>query len=163
MNQAEFHALYERHSRDVHRFAFYLSGQRAQAEDICAETFMRAWCARDRIRTETVKAYLFSIARNLVREGHRRRAASSDELDQLPEAGPGPAAQAGDRIELGSVLRALQDLRETDRAALLMRVDGVSHEEIARALEISVGAVRVKIHRARLQLGELKLREERKS
>jgi RNA polymerase sigma factor (sigma-70 family) len=65
-------AVYDRYAKDVYRFALYLSGNRAQAEDITSETFARAWGARDQIRVGTVKAYLLMIARNLYRDGQRR-------------------------------------------------------------------------------------------
>jgi RNA polymerase sigma-70 factor (ECF subfamily) len=162
MEKADFDALYGRYSRDVFRFALYLSGQRAHAEDVTAETFLRAWSGLERIRTETVKAYLFSIARNLVNESRRRAPLSSDGLETLADATPGPVARAESRLELAAVMRALQSLRESDRAALLMRVqDGMAHEEIARVLGLSVTAVKVKIHRARLQLDELRIHAER--
>jgi len=53
-----FSELYERYSADVFRFALFLSGDRAAAEDIAAETFARALVARQPIREGTVKAYL---------------------------------------------------------------------------------------------------------
>jgi RNA polymerase sigma-70 factor (ECF subfamily) len=51
MDKSEFHALYERYSHDVYRFAYYLSGTSAQAEDVASETFVRAWTACDGMRT----------------------------------------------------------------------------------------------------------------
>jgi DNA-directed RNA polymerase specialized sigma24 family protein len=57
--------LYETYSRDVFRFALYLSGNWQDAEDITSETFVRAWVAEDSIRMATIKGYLFAIARNL--------------------------------------------------------------------------------------------------
>lgn len=162
MDKDDFHALYERYSRDVHRFAFYLTGRRDRAEDITAETFARAWTAAEEVRTETVKAYLFAIVRNLVREGLRRGSRSSEIDAETADTRPGPTEAAGHRFELHSVLRALQSLPVSDRAALLMRAqDGLSHEEIGRALGLSVAAVRVKIHRARIRLNEIKLKQER--
>ena len=164
MDRNEFHALYERHARDVQRFAFYLTGQSAQAEDITAETFVRAWTATEPVHTESVKAYLFAIARNLVREAARRRAPEADVDASTADPRPGPPTETGDRLELQSVLRALDSLPESDRAALLMRAqDGLSYEEIARVLELSVAAVRVKIHRARIQLNSIRLRPEHNS
>ena len=64
-----FRELYERYYRDVYRFALFLTGDAARAEDLAADTFVRAWTARDRIRHETVRAYLLTIARNLYRDG----------------------------------------------------------------------------------------------
>jgi RNA polymerase sigma-70 factor, ECF subfamily len=163
MDSADFHALYQRHARDVFRFALYLCGDRSLAEEVAAETFARAWTGADEIRTSTMKAYLFTIARNLVRRSFQRgrRVAAID--PELADPRPGPARVAGSRIELAAVLAALQRLPESDRAALLMRAqDGLSHQEIAAVLGLSVVAVRVKIHRARLSLHEWKLRQERR-
>ena len=64
MLRAEFSALYERYAGDVHRFAFWLSGNATDAEELTAETFARAWAIRDRIMVKTVKAYLLTITRN---------------------------------------------------------------------------------------------------
>jgi RNA polymerase sigma-70 factor (ECF subfamily) len=163
MDRADFHALYERHARDVFRFALYLSGNRKEAEDIAAETFARAWTATGGVRTATVKAYLFAIARNLVRESARKDHGQVELTEGFADARPGPPAAAGGRSELRAVLAALQKMPEADRAALLMRAqDGMSHEEIAAVLGLSVVAVRVRIHRARLELNALKIREERR-
>src|SRR5262249_8852262 len=81
----------------------------------------------------------------------------------LRDRGPGPEEIVGQRMELTAVLAALQNLPEADRAALLMRAqDGMSHEEIAAALDLSVVAVKVKIHRARLRLRNLRHESEEK-
>jgi RNA polymerase sigma-70 factor (ECF subfamily) len=163
MDGTDFHALYERYSRDVYRFAFYLSGDRTQAEDIAAETFARAWTVADEVRTSTVKGYLFAIVRNLIRQNLRRNEHRIEIDEGLPDPRPGPVSSADGRLELQAVLGALQRMPEADRAALLMRgQDAMSHEEIAGVLGLSVAAVRVRIHRARLKLSELKIQEERK-
>ena len=60
-----FHELYEKYSRDVYRFALYLSGDPALADDVTSETFVRVWSSPEPVRLATVKAYLLSIARNL--------------------------------------------------------------------------------------------------
>lgn len=61
----DFGQLYERYANDVCRFAVYLCGDQAQAEDIASETFVRAWTGPDDLRLATVKGYRFAIARNL--------------------------------------------------------------------------------------------------
>lgn len=50
----------------------YLSGNRAEGEDLTSETFVRASTSPEAIRTETVKGYLFTIARNLYLQGVRK-------------------------------------------------------------------------------------------
>jgi len=158
---SEFEALYKRYAADVFRFALYLCGDRAEAEDIAAETFVRVWTIREDLRAPTVKAYLFTIARNLHRD-HRRQQWRRSELNEgLADGGPGPDAKAAGRVELDAVLKALQSLPEVDRAALLMRAqDEMPYEEIAATLGLSLPAARVKVHRARVRLAALCGRKE---
>jgi len=152
----DFESLYETYARDVYRFALYLSGSPARAEDIASETFVRVWTTRDMIRVASVKAYLFTIARNLHVDGRRREARHVVLPERLADPAPGPAALAEGRQELAAVLAALQELPETDRAALLMRAqDGIPYEEIATSLGLSLPAAKVKVHRARLRLAEV--------
>ncbi|HQR45080.1 MAG TPA: RNA polymerase sigma factor [Thermoanaerobaculia bacterium] len=149
----DFARLFRDHARDVHRFAMYLSGDAALADDIVSETFIRLWNARARIDLTTVRAYLLTIARNLFL--HERRLASRRAaLDvRMPDGRPDPEVQVGFRRELHTVLAALQSLPEIDRAAVLMRAnDGMTYEEIATSLGISLAAAKVKVHRARLRL-----------
>jgi RNA polymerase sigma-70 factor (ECF subfamily) len=152
MNALDFGGVYERHAASVYRFALYLTGSHAEAQDITSETFVRAWIATGTIRTETIKAYLFSIARNLHVEGFRRRRRVGEMPLDAPDGSPDPEAAASGRSELDAVLAALQGMPEIDRAAVLMRADGTGYDEIARALDISPAAARVKVHRARLKL-----------
>jgi len=153
----EFEALYERYARDIYRFALYLCGERATAEDITSETFVRAWNASGEIRAATAKAYLFAIARNCYLEGLRRagpHAGRHAELDEnLPDPGARPDAAAAGRSELSRVMAALRELPEVDRTVLLLRAqEEWSYEEIAQAMGLTLASVKVKIHRARLRL-----------
>jgi RNA polymerase sigma-70 factor (ECF subfamily) len=151
-----FQELYERFATDVYRFALFLSGNQAHAEDITSETFVRAWTSADTIRTGTVKAYLLAIARNVYREMLRKGARQEVLNHESLERGPGPLEVAEKRGELEAVLRAMQGLSENERTPLLMQAqEGLSHEQIAAALGISVAAVKVRIHRARLRLRSL--------
>jgi RNA polymerase sigma-70 factor (ECF subfamily) len=160
----DFEQLYERYARDVYRFALYLSGNTAQAEDIASETFVRVWTVRDTIRAASVKAYLFTIARNLHNDGRRRDARQVELPEGLLDHAPSPEVEAADRQALEGVLRALQAIPEVDRAALLMRAqDGLPYEDIAAALGLSLAAVRVKVHRARLRIAELRVPGKRTS
>ena len=61
----DFADLYTRYAQDVFRFAYYLSGNQALAEDIAAETFARALTATTGVQAGSMKAYLLAIARNL--------------------------------------------------------------------------------------------------
>jgi len=151
-----FHGLYQRYAPDVYRFAFWLCGNPDDAKDIVSETFIRVWTAKAPVKTETVKAYLFTIARNLFlqqqRKSRRKTMLDKNSVDESPNA----EFVAEIQSELQQTLQNLKILPEIDRAALVLRAfDALSYEEIARILQLSVSAVKVKIHRARLKLLQL--------
>ena len=149
----DFEALYQQYAQDIFRFAFFLSGNRADAEDIASETFVRVWNAPGGIRQSTVKAYLLVIARNYYLQGLRRSARNSPLEQDLADPRQAPHDCAEQRAELEQVMRDLQQLPEVDRAALLLSaVEEMSYEQIAETLGLSLGAVKTKIHRARLKL-----------
>jgi RNA polymerase sigma-70 factor, ECF subfamily len=154
----EFETLYERHAGSVFRFALSLSGDRALAEDITSETFIRVWTARERVDVTTVAGYLITIARHLYLQGVSRDRRRGPLPFEPADSHPGPHALAEGRAELDAVLADLQTLPEPDRAALLMRAeDQMPYEDIAAALRITPGAAKVKVHRARLRLAELRI------
>ena len=68
-----FQDLYESYANEVYRFALWLAGDRLEAEDITSETFIRAWVHNSKIRTETLKAYLFTISRNIYLQHQRKK------------------------------------------------------------------------------------------
>jgi len=158
----EFETLYERHAGAVFRFALSLSGDRALAEDITSETFIRLWTARARVDIRTVAGYLLTIARHLCLQGVSTERRSGPLAHEPADSSPGPHARAEGRDELEAVVFDLQTLPEPDRAALLMRAeDQMPYEEIAAALRITVGAAKVKVHRARMKLAELRMNRRR--
>jgi RNA polymerase sigma-70 factor (ECF subfamily) len=154
LSAATFSELYQRYGRDVYRYSFYLSGNAAVAEDIAADVFLRVWSSAQPVRIATVKAYLLVIARNLYLHG-LRHSGRARELDPNAAGGGSLSRDAESREELAQVLGELQQFPEIDRSALLLRAEhGLSYEEIAAALEISVAAAKVKVHRARVRLAE---------
>jgi RNA polymerase sigma-70 factor, ECF subfamily len=157
----DFEALYQKYAPDVFRFALFLSGNRADAEDIASETFVRAWNAPGGIRQSTVKAYLLVIARNCYLQGLRRSGRHSPLETDLADPRQAPHESAERSAELKRVMLDLQQLPEVDRTALLLSAaEEMSYEQIAETLGLSLGAVKTKIHRARLKLEQA--REQRR-
>jgi RNA polymerase sigma-70 factor (ECF subfamily) len=151
-----FHDLYERHSRDVYRFALFLSSDATVAEDLTADTFVRAWTARGSIRDTTVRAYLLTIARHLWRD-RQRRAWRLVPLDESVAALAVFQAEAEHVIDLRWTEKLLRKVATGDRDALLLYArDGLSYDEIARRLGIKAGAVKSRIFRARQALDALR-------
>lgn len=149
----DFHTLYQRYAPIVRRFALFLCGNSALADDITSETFVRAWKSQGKIQEATVKGYLFTIARNLYRDQSRRNKRMTALEESIPDPGLGLQVRAEQKAEVAALMPLLQQLSEIDRAALLMRVqEEMSYEEIAQALRISLSSAKVKVHRARLKL-----------
>ena len=139
------------------RFLTRRLGDRDWAEEVAQETFVRA------MRQETIdseRSWLFAVASNLVRDETRRDARRRARLELLHEQSkadavvePEPTSmeRAG---EQALARRAVQALAERDRDALLMKEEGLSYEEIAVALDLSVGSVGTTLSRARRRLME---------
>jgi RNA polymerase sigma-70 factor, ECF subfamily len=150
---ADFGSLYRAHAPHVRRFALYLSGDGAVADDLVSEAFVRVWTARESVELPTLRGYLFAIVRNLYLHHLRHQRRRSPLAESTTDGRPSPEDRVSDRSDLRIVLAALAVLPEVDRAALLMRADeDLSYEEISVALGISVSAAKVKVHRARLKL-----------
>ena len=157
----DFQDLYKAYATDVYRFSYWLCGDAVDAEDITSETFLRAWTYRASIRTETMKAYLLSIARNLYLERLRKHRLHIELTDGMPDPTPGPEKCSEDRDDLLRIQDVLQKLNEVDRAAFILRVQhDLPYDEIARVLQLSLSAAKVKVHRVRLKLTGVVANEE---
>jgi RNA polymerase sigma-70 factor (ECF subfamily) len=162
MGDVTFAAVYEQYAQEVYRFALYLSGNTALAEDLAAETFSRAWVNWDGIRVGTVKAYLLTITRNLYRDLLRKRPEVPLDAEwSPPDTAPDPESAAVARSELDAVLAALRELPETERSVLLMATVGhVPYDAIAVAFGLTPAAVKVRVHRARVKLNAARSAKE---
>jgi RNA polymerase sigma-70 factor (ECF subfamily) len=138
-----------------------MSGNSHEAEDITSETFIRAWAKFDKSRTETLKAFLFTIARNIYLEGKRNSTEHAALYDIHPDPNPSPEQQVEFQFKIRSAQEFLRRLPEIDRTAFIMRVQQERpYAEIARALGISLSAAKVKVHRVRRRLIAMNLAQE---
>lgn len=152
-----FSEIYRQHADAVFRLAWMLSGNRSDAEDLTSEAFARALAGEGRIVQSTVRSYLYAIVRNLAQSRLRRpmleREAEDEDLAQAVDLEPGPELQAELRQRLAQASTGLARLREGERQVLLLcGLHGLSTAEIADALGLEPGHVRVRLHRARRQL-----------
>jgi RNA polymerase sigma-70 factor, ECF subfamily len=151
-----FHELYSRYAEDVYRFAHWLSGNPDVARDITSETFVRVWTAPEEPRTETVKAYLFAIARNLHRKQWRRDSRKETLDETMADQMPTPDQAMVQNEQYARTMEAMNALSEIDRTVLLMRAEeDLSYQDIAAATGLSIAAVKVKVFRARAKLAAL--------
>lgn len=154
MDQQAFETAVRTYSADLFRFAYWLSRNHTQAQDLVQDAFMAAWKARDSLREPAMfKSWLFAILRNEHARGFQRKRlelADDQELDELPSASP---VSEQERVELHDLLRALP---ETYREPLVLQVlGGFSGKEIADMLGITEQNVMVRLTRARQSLKRL--------
>lgn len=165
--------LVRRFERPVFSFVVRLVGDRALAEDLAQETFVRAFTHLDSYRTELkFSSWLFRIAHNAAIDHLRRRQPETLSLEGDPNAASVEEAAAGaiaiadasasplDALvarELGAQIEeAIAQLRPAYRSCVLLRyVEELSYEEIAETLDLPIGTVKTHLHRARLELQAL--------
>jgi len=141
-------------------------GSRSPAEDIVQETFLRAFQAIGRFRGQaSFYTWLYRIAFNLVLSRHRRRSRRPDlrgsppmeQMEAKESVNPQARAEVSEQQE--RVTRAVAELEETFRLALVLRdIEGMDYRQIGEVLNVPVGTVKSRIHRARMELKE-KLRD----
>jgi RNA polymerase sigma-70 factor (ECF subfamily) len=150
-----FERLVQRHEKRILHLQRRFIRDHALAEDLCQETFVRAW---DRLDTFSGRgsfaAWLTKLAYNIFLQHRRKHAArTSRETPYEEEAEAGPAALEGpapNADELPDLPRLLAILPEADRLVLLLSYGhGLSIAEIADVLETPDGTIKSQIHRAK--------------
>lgn len=167
-----FEELFERHYARIHGW-LRRRLDASLAEDLAAETFLRAWAARERYdpRCSDAAPWLFGIAANLARRHHRQearglRALARSGADPLDRGAAGvESGPADERVDAQARRRALAlalaSLRPAEREVLLLHAWAqLSYDEIALATGVAGGTVRSRLHRARQHVrAELELKE----
>jgi RNA polymerase sigma-70 factor, ECF subfamily len=154
--RARFQALCQSMRPDLLRFAFWLSRDRALAEDVVQETMLRAWKAQDSLLDEAAAKpwFLTIIRREYARTFERKRFVTVD-VDELIAA-EDPLLAATQDQDLGELRAALFKLPLEYREPLVLQVlMGYSASEIARELDLSVAAALTRLFRARKRLRAL--------
>ena len=138
-------------------FGRSLSGSRDLADDLVQETLMKAWAARSRFQAGTnMRAWTFIILRNHFLSQMRRSRFKGewDELvaDRLLSAAAGQDKQ----IELADLQRALMQLPQSQREALvLVGAGGFAYEEAAEICGVAVGTIKSRVARGRAALEQI--------
>lgn len=149
-----------RHREALLRFCLHLTGNRDDAEDVCQESLARAMTRVATLQSEAAfRSWLFSIARNLAVDTHRRVKRNCPLPDE--EAMPLPVMEENpfERVEIDeerqTVVEALSKLKKNHQTVLMLReVEGLSYAAIARRLDLSQSAVETLLFRARRRLRE---------
>jgi RNA polymerase sigma-70 factor (ECF subfamily) len=153
--------LFERHHRRLFGFCLGLLGSRETARDVVQEVFFRVLKYRHTFRDEAEFApWLYRLARNAcidqLRRGGRERPLEPELEEARPDAAPLASEELERREELGRLRSALGLLPDDKRELLLLARSGtLSYQQIAAMLGCSVGALKVRVHRALQMLREV--------
>ena len=151
----------------VYTFAYRLTGDATQAEDLVQEVYLKAWRFLSRYEEGTnAKAWLFRICRNAFINEYRTKKSRPYKVDYEDvvvyhnEDDPVAPRYFGLHEEMGSTLigdevtLAINSLSPAFRTVVLLDLEDFTYEEIAAILEIPIGTVRSRLHRARNVLAE---------
>lgn len=163
-DQEAFALLYDRHTRALMNFFYKMCHDRALAEDLTQDTFLKLLRSRSKYRPEaSFKTFLYTVAKNLWIDRHRSQKAAPKTvsaeiraqedgatLGELVEAvTDSPVQRLADREAADLVRRALLDLPEAQRLVFVMaEAQGLRYREISQILEIPVGTVKSRMNAA---------------
>jgi RNA polymerase sigma-70 factor (ECF subfamily) len=158
---AAFDVLFERYGDFVHNLAFRRTASWSLAEDVTAIVFLELWRQRGRLvaRAGSLRPWLVAVAINQVKRGWAGQARQRSLADRWPLPVPHDdhaddvAARLDDEDRMRRLSTTLDTLPAPYRDVLtLWAWEQLSYEEIAAALELPVGTVRSRLHRARVRL-----------
>jgi RNA polymerase sigma-70 factor, ECF subfamily len=146
-----FESLVRSCQADVWRFAYHLTRNRASADDLTQETFLRMFRALGSYRGDRAKfsSWLLRITRNCATDLYRK-SRREEPRDDVGSAAVGPGGSPEDRLQIWEAIQALPpDLREP---FVVIEVLGYDYREASTILEVKVGTLKSRMHRARSAL-----------
>ena len=145
--------LYDRYIDQIYRYVFARVADRAEAEDMTEEVFLKSWEALigSQPTITNFQAWLYRIARNLIIDHYRTKKATHS-LDQIPvldDPGPLPERKVLDSLDNDRLVRAIQLLDENLQQVIICRfINGLTHAETAQVLETNENNTRIMQYRA---------------
>ncbi len=160
-DKAAFGELVRKYQDRLLNTLFHVVGNREEAEDVAQEAMVQAYLKLDTFRRKsTFYTWLYRIAFNawVTRRRRKKDEVSMDQIrertgDEPHDTGDGPPDQLLRDEQVQQVRVAMQSLNDEHRAILVLReMEGCRYEVISEILELPVGTVRSRLHRARLHL-----------
>ena len=151
--------LFERYHRQLFGFFYRMSGDRAAAEDLVQEVFLRVLKYRHTFRNpDSFASWLFQIAWNARHDSVPKRQVMVSLPDDLEVAAPdaGPALRFEQREDVALMSQAMRRLPADKRELIVLaRYHGMDYAQLSRLLNAEPGTIRVRLHRAIRQLEEV--------
>lgn len=150
----EFDSFYKEYRGKVAGYLLRMTGDKELSLDICQESFAR--CLERYSHESNPVPLVFTIARNLVYDNHRRQAKWDAREAPEPAEGADPETTLLEREKMERISLAMRKLPDNEREILaLATARTLSYKEIARIAGISEANVKVRVHRARKSLRQL--------
>ena len=151
IDQSGFDLIFNQWYEPIRNFIYYKTGNVELAEDIAQDTFLKIWEKKDEVKINTIKAFLFTIATNLLNNkmDHQKVSFKFANTYEQPGAASSPEFEM-EMKEFNEILqRALDDLDDKKRTVFLMnRIDELTYKQIADNLGLSVKAIEKRMEKA---------------
>ncbi len=147
-----FSQIYDDHVEKIYRFIFFKVSSQEIAQDLCSETFLKAWQSFKDKKIDNPQAFLYQIARNLVIDHYREKGRTqtvSAEFVSIIDPEQDLEKKTLQDSDLTSIQAVLAEIKpEYQEIIVYHYINDLTVPEIAKILNKSQGAVRVTIHRA---------------
>jgi RNA polymerase sigma-70 factor (ECF subfamily) len=152
-----FEVLVRRYQLPIFRLCLGMLGNRHDAEDAAQDAFLTAWRAIGRFRGESkFSTWLYRLAVNRCLRHLARQTAQSDELTDRAGTLGDPEAEFEAVQRLEDIAAAVAKLTPEQRVPFILReVEGLTYNEIAEVLGVTMTAVKSRLNRARVELARL--------
>lgn len=150
MSITEFNSMVLNHSECLKPFAISLTRDHEEAKDLCQQTLYKAFAYREKYEHGTnIKAWLFTIMRNIFINDYRRNARKKIVLDAVKYSQELCADSAGVKLRLREIDAALYKLPAIFKTAFMLYLQGYKYHEIASVLNEPLGTIKSRIHFAK--------------
>lgn len=156
--------VYDLYVKDVYRYSFYKLGNKDEAEDVTSETFLRILQKGRLNEIENIKAWIITIARNVIYERYREKkkfsaSDSSDEVINIVDEDTDLEKTTLDNAVIEEIKSKLNELDEEVREIIILKIwEGLKFNEIAEVIGVKESTVKLKYYRGlekiKLMLGE---------
>ncbi|MEK6285984.1 MAG: sigma-70 family RNA polymerase sigma factor [Acidobacteriota bacterium] len=153
-----FHDLFEAHKDRVYTIAFHYSGDEAMARDVCQQVFLKLFTSINQFREDSqFTTWLYRIVANACADEHRKRkrfVPFSPEIEARNMVAKGSQEEAYNKRQVAESVRgAIAELTPKLRLPILLKyVEGLSYDEIAESLGLSIGTVSSRLNRGHKML-----------
>ena len=151
IDKANFEELYSVMYTPIKNYVYYKTGDVDVAEDVAQDTFLKLWEKKENIREKSIRPLLYTIAGNLCKNrfDHQRVVLEFSKNYRIEETPDSPEFELELKEFINKLENAIGALKEKNRVVFLMnRIDGLTYNEIASSLGLSVKAIEKRMKNA---------------